>query len=31
MVLTTFRRGQAQRLMEKEKTRDRYGYINVDN
>ena len=30
-VLTTLKCGEAQRLMEKEKTQDRYGYINVDN
>ena len=30
-VLTTLKYGEAQRLMEKEKTQDRYGYINVDN
>ena len=30
-VLTTLKCGEAQRLMEKEKTQDSYGYINVDN
>ena len=30
-VLTTLRRAQAQRLMEKIKTQDRYGYLDIDN
>ena len=30
-VLTTLKSGQVQRLMEKEKTQDRYGYIDIDN
>ena len=30
-VLTTLKCGQAQRLMEKEKTQNRYGYIDIDN
>ena len=30
-VLTTLRHAQAQRLMEKIKTQDRYGYVDIDN
>ena len=30
-MLTTLKREQARRLMEKEMTQDKYGYINVDN
>ena len=30
-LLTNLKREQAQRLMKKEKTQDKYGYINVDN
>ena len=30
-ILTTLKCEQAQRLMEKEKTQDKYGYINADN
>ena len=30
-VLTNLRRGQAQRLMEREKITDRYGYIDISN
>ena len=30
-VLTTLKSRQVQRLMEKEKTQDRYGYIDIDN
>ena len=30
-VLNTLKHGQAQRLMEKEKVQDRYGYIDIDN
>ena len=30
-VLTNFRRAQAQRLMEKIKTQDRYRYVDIDN
>ena len=30
-VLTNLRRGQAQRLIEREKITDRYGYIDISN
>ena len=30
-VLTNLRRGQAQRLMKREKITDRYGYIDISN
>ena len=30
-VLTNLRRGQAQRLMEREKITDRYGHIDISN
>ena len=30
-LLTTFKRGQEQRLLEKEKTQHIYGYIDIDN